>query len=340
MTSEGAEWLQRLTREMGRRLAESGSGGVPAQDLALLALLQARRFPQGEAASVEAAAAAIPGQDGTISRQSARKPTDETEQVETVSKGEEGLRQALEQFSELLLSERLVMTGDVTAGFQGATVSQKPNLESVFGRARVNFVLRALPSQKDSWEEGVFFVQTLAAGGAADASAVGGPASFSAFDDVATDRSQFNESARGNLVLSKAYYEQGFRLGRDRVVARTGILDISDYLDTNEFANNEARQFLNGAFVNGAGFKSGIGAPGLVAEYQRPLDREWLQGMVFRVGSAFSRTDRAFTSPLWTGELELQTRWKGYSGHWRAGGTWGNVAGAGAIRGGHLSLDQ
>jgi hypothetical protein len=180
-----------------------------------------------------------------------------------------------------------------------------------------------------------------AAGGAFNSSPVGGPATFDAINDIATDRSGFNEStSRGNLYLSKAYYQQSLQIGSAQLLARAGILNLSDDFDTNLFANNEARQFLNAALVNSSAYKTGISAPGAVVSYQPSFERDWLTGVVLRGGYAVSRTERAFTSPVWSGEVELQTRLRGYEGHWRFGTTVGNRAGVGSIRGMYLNFDH
>lgn len=235
-----------------------------------------------------------------------------------------------------------MLTGDVASVLQGALVPDGTDLTSTSGRVRINLVLRAIPGDPARMVgDGYFFLQMRAAGGPFDSSVVGGPASFDAFNDIATDRSRFNEStSRGNLYLSKAYYQQSFQFGESFLQARAGILNLSDDFDTNRFANNEARQFLNSALVKSSAYKTGISSPGLVVSYQRNLQRGWLEGIVLRGGYALSRTERAFTSPVWTGEVELQSRIKGYEGHWRVGGTAGQRAGVGSIQGVHLSFDQ
>jgi len=184
-------------------------------------------------------------------------------------------------------------------------------------------------------------VQMVAAGGPPDSSSVGGPSSFSPFNDIATDRSRFNElTSRGNLYLGRVFYEQRIGLGENYLMGRAGIIDLSDYFDTNLFANNEARQFVNSSFVNSAAYKAAISAPGVMAAYHRRVKRDWLEGVVVRAGYAVSRTDRAFTSPIWMGELELQTRLQGHRGNWRFGGSVGSRADVGSVRGLHISLDH
>lgn len=352
------ECLDLAASEIGRRLAEGGADGVPAKDVAVLALLLAER-PQPAAASSPNQSAERTARDGESKEQAqdgeqaqaaaARDPQEEEEEqlgedaFTDIGKGQEGYRQGVERLSQLPLTERMVVTGDITSGMQAATVSNKSDLTSTFGRVRVNFVSRAVPGSTDGrWSEGFFFVQMVAAGGPFDSSAVGGPTPFSAFNGVAISRSAFNEGeARGNLYLNKAFYQQQVKLGRnDSIRGRVGVIDLTDFFDVNEFANNEARQFLGDAFVNSPAFKAGISAPGLMGEYRRDVDRDWLDGLVLRTGYAVTRTARAFTSPIWTNELELQTRFGGRSGTYRFGGTLGNVPLEGAINGFHLSFDQ
>lgn len=340
-TAQARAQLDQLSSEIGQRLTRLGVEGVPAQDLALLALLQART----EKAPVEEKPEIIAGEVGSPSAMKTASPLSESppgERPQDITKGDEGIRQGLERLAELPLSERLVITGDVTAGLQAATVPGSPELTTTFGRTRVNAVVRALPASSDGlWDEGHFFVQMIAAGGAPDSAPVGGPVSFTAFNDVATDRSRFNEPvARGNIYLNKAFYQQGVRLFGDRFTARAGILDLTDFFDNNALANNEVRQFLNSSLVNSAGYKTGLIVPGVMGEYSRRLQNGALEGIVVRASYAVSTTERAFTSPLWTGEVELQTLWRGRRGAWRFGGAIGNVPGAGSVRNFYTSMDH
>jgi hypothetical protein len=336
-------WLDRLTRHIGRRLAESGTGGATAEDVAMLALLQARSAsPEESREHLDSPQAGSRPSSQQVQPENKDPSKSDASQYGDISKGEEGYVQAVERFAELPVSERLVMTGGITAGIQAATVSGSPNLTSTFGRARINFVARATPATVDGrLSEGYFFAQLVAAGGPFDASAVDGPSAFSPFNDVATDRSRFNEGlSRGNVYVGKVFYQQEARIGDGYLLGRAGVIDFSDYFDANEFANNEARQFLNAAFVNSVAFKGAVSAPGFMTEYNPGFRQRWLQDAVFRVGYGISRIERAFTSPLWSLEAELKPWLRGYRGSWRLGGTIGNVAGAGAVRGLHLSVSQ
>ena len=334
--------LRQIATEIGRRLAAAGPAGVPAEDVAALALLLSRSAASGPAPVL--AQATSPGTAREPVAQLQRTEPDDPEiQLSDIGKGQEGYRQGVERLSELPVSERMVVTGDVTAGFQAATVTDAPELTSAFGRARVNFVMRATPaSSGGALSEGYFFVQMIAAGGPFDASLVGGPSAFSPFNDVATDRSAFNQPvSRGNLYLKKAFYQQEVTLGdQGSVLGRVGVISLSDFFDTNEFANNEARQFLNAAFVNSPAYKAGIGAPGFMAEYRRPVDLWLVEGLKVRTGYAVSRTFRALTSPIWTNELEVEVKPGGKVGRYRAGATLGNVPDAGGLNGWHLGFDQ
>jgi hypothetical protein len=342
---ERAAWLDRLTRHIGQRLAASGLEGASAEDIAILALLQTQ--PILPLASADPRLSIPPQPEPLNSTDDSRGGGEEGKEPDTVqysdiSKGEEGYLQAVDRLAELPVSERLVMTGDITAGFQSASVSGSPALSSAFGRTRMNFVVRATPATPDGrFSDGNLFVQLIAAGGAFDASEVGGPSAFSPLNDVATERSSFNEGlSRGNVYLNKVFYQQQARLGGGSLLGRVGVLDFSDYFDANEFANNEARQFINGAFVNSAAFKGGLSAPGFMVELDPSFKQGWLRGAVFRMGYGITRIERAFTSPLWTFEAELKPWLRSYQGTWRLGSTIGNVSGAGGVQGFYLSVNQ
>lgn len=337
--------LQNLLPVVGKRLAQSGSRGVPAEDLAMVALLEARQEGSPTPSTQTVAPSTPQSLGGTKSR-----PQTVTRRVAStgrangdVEKGEEGIRQAIERLSTLPVSTRLVTNGDVTAAMQGANVPNAPNLATTVGRARMNFLLRAVPGATGGrLGPGYFFLRILAAGGAADSSAVGGPKSFSAFDTIATYRSAFNEgTSMGNIYLGKAFYRQRLNFRNDYLVLDGGIVNLGDYFDTNVYANNEARQFLNYSFVDSPAFKpSYVIAPGVVGEYHHKTNLGWLPEVVFRGAYSVTTTNRALTSPLWLGEVGLATTLRGYTGHWRFGGSIGNRAGVGGLRGVHFSMDQ
>ncbi len=343
--------LEATLRAMGERLAVGGSGAVSTKDLALITLLRVELSREEDtsvaAASTGTQSATSPAQGQasvpvTTYPPSTRSGAAEQRQIADLGRGLEGIRQAQDALAEMPVGQRLVITGDVVSALQAATVPGNADLTTAVGRARVNFTLRAFSGGGvRGLSDGYFFVQMRAAGGAADSSVVGGPNSFSRFNGIAADRSAFNEgTSRGNLYLSKAFYEQNLDLPNGTINGRIGIINLSDFFDTNSFANNEARQFINEGFINSAGFKTGISAPGLMGQYFREIGKGKLRQMIFRAGYAMSQTNRAFTSPLWAGEVEGVTEFFGREGHYRVGGSAGNVADQGGITGVHFSADQ
>ncbi len=334
--------LEKVAVSLGTRIAAEGISKVETQDIATLALLLARlRTADSGKSRVQPPQPSKPSPSlAPAAAGRSQHPTDKA--FADVQKGQEGFAQGVERLGERAVSDRMVITGDITAGVQAATVSHLPDLTSTFGRVRVNFVTRAVPGSRDGrFSEGYFFVQMRAAGGPFDATPVGGARLFSPLNNVATDRSTFNEgTSRGNIYLAKAFLEQEMRLSGGNLTGRIGIINLSDFFDTSEFANNEARQFISTAFVNSAGYKTGISAPGFMGEFRRRVDRDWLGGIVLRGGYAVSRTERAFTSPVSSAEVELQTRFRGLAGKYRLGGTVGNVADVGGLSGIHLGFDQ
>jgi len=341
VASRSDEWLEKLTAAVGERLAAKGTTGVPAEDLAAVAMLVAERTsrqissPERVATGREMATKAVTAQPDGRRRTQAGAGT-----LADIGKGQEGLRQGIERLAEMPVTERLVITGDVTAGVQAATVSGATDLTSTFGRFRGNFVARAMEGT-GRLRNGYFFVQLRAAGGPFDTSAVGGPPAYNALNDVAVDRSRYNEgTSRGNLYLAKAFYQQELHIWKGELTARAGVVNFSDFFDANLFANNEARQFLNSSLVNNAAYKAGISAPGLMGEFQRKVERDWLRNVVLRTGYGVSQTARAFTSPLWNMEAEAQTLLRDREGHYRIGGSLGNVAGMGGAHGIYVNFDQ
>jgi porin len=59
-------------------------------------------------------------------------------------------------------------------------------------------------------------------------------------------------NGRNRDYLLTAWYKYTFGFGEDHTLGLTGgIIDSTDYLDENTYANDEFTQFLNGALVNG-----------------------------------------------------------------------------------------
>ncbi len=61
-----------------------------------------------------------------------------------------------------------------------------------------------------------------------------------------------NINGRNRDYLLTAWYKHTFSFSKDHTLGLTGgIIDATDYLDVNAFANDEYRQFMNATFVNG-----------------------------------------------------------------------------------------
>jgi len=68
--------------------------------------------------------------------------------------------------------------------------------------------------------------------------------------DVQDDYKDINGRNRDYLLT--AWYKHTFRFGEDHTLGTTGgIIDATDYMDENAFANDEFTQFMNAALVNG-----------------------------------------------------------------------------------------
>ncbi len=68
--------------------------------------------------------------------------------------------------------------------------------------------------------------------------------------DLENDLKDINGRNRDNLLT--AWYKHSFALGNEQQLGATlGIIDATDYLDENAYANDEFTQFMNSALVNG-----------------------------------------------------------------------------------------
>jgi len=76
-------------------------------------------------------------------------------------------------------------------------------------------------------------------------------------------------NGRNRDYLLAAWYRHHFDLGQERTLGTTfGILDSTDYLDGNEYANDEFTQFMNEVFVNSGGYSLPSFDGGIALEYR------------------------------------------------------------------------
>jgi porin len=84
--------------------------------------------------------------------------------------------------------------------------------------------------------------------------------------DLEDNVKDINSSGRDYLL--SAWYKHRFAFDDDRVLgASFGILDSTDYLDGNTYANDEYTQFMNEAFVNSGSYGLPSYAPGAGLEW-------------------------------------------------------------------------
>ena len=90
-------------------------------------------------------------------------------------------------------------------------------------------------------------------------------------------------NGRGRDYLLTAWYKHTVEIGADHSLALTGgIIDATDYLDENAYANDEFTQFMNEALVNGPnGFAPSYDA-GAAAEWE--YNRISLKGVIMDIG--------------------------------------------------------
>ena len=68
-----------------------------------------------------------------------------------------------------------------------------------------------------------------------------------------------------NVTVLEAYLEATFL--KERLTLTAGKIDLTNYIDTNAFANSETGQFLTGGFVNNAVLSAPDNGPGVRARY-------------------------------------------------------------------------
>lgn len=86
--------------------------------------------------------------------------------------------------------------------------------------------------------------------------------------DLEAGLEDINGSDRDHLLT--AWYRRRFVVGRGELRVSGGLVDATDYLDDNAYANDEYHQFLNEAFVNAAGV--------LFPSYDLGVVLEWESG--------------------------------------------------------------
>lgn len=194
--------------------------------------------------------------------------------------------------ARLAAIEKLKINGDLifvpTSDMgRGVRDSMSANL-----RARLNFLARVKEdSPNDRLGEGYVFARLTAAAGRffprnkyllspmnaindANASPFNSGPNEVQIPNLVINNNNSN-SLRPTVSLEQAYYSQDIKPGgRFKANLKAGLIALSSMFDNNNFANNEALQFLNTQFVNSISWRPNFNGPALVMSAERPLFRD------------------------------------------------------------------
>ena len=149
------------------------------------------------------------------------------------------------QASAYDVSDRLTIGGVIAGAMQCQRLSEKAGADNECDSALpLQPELSFRPTDTDE-----FFVKA----GFANGNGLNGKSPFVLAPwaaDLHDDVKNINGSSRDYLLT--AWYQHTFRLATGSTLAATaGIIDATDYLDENAYANDEYAQFMNEALVNG-----------------------------------------------------------------------------------------
>lgn len=83
-----------------------------------------------------------------------------------------------------------------------------------------------------------------------------------------------SNSLRPTMSLEQAYYSQDFKpFSNVKGNFKTGLIYLGAMFDNNNFANNEALQFMNTQFVNSISWRPNFNGPAVVMSLEKPLFR-------------------------------------------------------------------
>jgi porin len=145
------------------------------------------------------------------------------------------------------INDKLTIGGIIAGIWQYQSISDAPGFDSK-GRGAMVFQpeIRFTPTDKDE-----FFAK--AGFGAGNGLMEEGISPFVLAPWAADVQDDYKDiPGRNRDYLLTAWYKHTFRFGEDHTLGLTGgIIDATDYLDENTFANDEFTQFMNQALVNG-----------------------------------------------------------------------------------------
>ncbi|MBU1055645.1 MAG: carbohydrate porin [Proteobacteria bacterium] len=144
------------------------------------------------------------------------------------------------------ISDKIALNGIIAGAYQYESAKDRPGAKD-FGRGAVPIQLEL--SIKPTKNDDVFLKFGFGAGNGLntdDHSFALAPWAASLEDDVR------DINGRNRDYLLAAWYKHTFDFGKDHTLGITGgIIDATDYLDDNKYANDEYTQFMNEALTNG-----------------------------------------------------------------------------------------
>ncbi len=241
-----------------------------------------------------------------------------------------------EHSSRLNVLEKLKISGDFTFAPQNDFGKQVREGMAANLRGRLNFQARVCESAADSrLGDGYVFARLTAAAGRFFprnkyllspendiVDAVASPFN-SGINEVQTSNLFINNnnsnSVRPTVSMEQVYYNQDIRMGHAwKGNYKIGLQNFGNMFDSNNFANNEALQFMNTSFVNNISWRPNFIGPSSVLAFERSL----LKGKAFLrgTGGIISLTNRDYFGG-WGGNYELQLghNFRHKEGNFRAG---------------------
>ncbi len=144
------------------------------------------------------------------------------------------------------IADKITLSGIIAGAYQYESVSGPPEADD-FGRGGVP--VQAELSINPTPSDEIFFKFGFAAGNGLNTDThlfALAPWAASLEDDVK------DINGRNRDYLLTAWYKHTFSFGQEHTLGITGgIIDATDYLDENRYANDEYTQFMNEALVNG-----------------------------------------------------------------------------------------
>ncbi len=136
-------------------------------------------------------------------------------------------------------------------------------------------------------------------------------------DDEVPTLSGFNDDAPGSesarAEVTEAWYEQELSLGMGKLIFTLGKIDLTNYFDTNEVANDETTQFLSSGFVNNLAVEwPDDNGPGFRMSYEIG---KWCMGVGF--ASADGDWEDLFEGVFGIAEVGREVEIGGLKGHYR-----------------------